>query len=763
MTKGKVWRQKQAKHSDLPRQLVPKGEVGVCLGQSDPYNTTTSLFILCNGNFVDRNEYVRCENVIPEGWELNEHGLNTEFGRQRTTPVESNDSDPPVEPPVAVIPMSTNKFNPSWLNGSSTEDDVDQATPRVPSGDLTAAVKEIPLVDRTDLLASYYRDNPNSVPYVVDAPVDANPDPAFTEEDPSPQLTERELRAEARLLARNNRVSLVAGLGLTGVSIATFEALFAEDTAYALYAWATVCLHHPMAFLGLSSFINEPLKHHKKDIQHFSYKKALTLNRVLAVQAKDREKDKMFKYGCFTDRYEGIPNFADGSSLKFYPLMPFKYKTDAVTGEKTDMSGRLAIDGSSEKDVPNEEKSTHTADQELVNLTKAAFVADITQRGLIGLLTCNDFDVDGAFLHVDYKSDVDIYVQFPLDFPIEEFAGKLMLMLKAVYGVKRSNAMFNVVIDSCLTEANFVALGIDRSIYVCYDADGKPRSILLIHVDDGQMFTIFPDDWSRVVAVLERRFGPLKKRIPSKGHVGVNTNLFPDGSFNTDQKGYILKSLQVVDPENKLIAVPTPSLKDLFVNDENSPRINVKFYQHLIGLLIYALHTRLDIKKEVLYMAKRSSCPTEHDLVKVTRIFAYLKGTPGYGPTFHSTEGPVIYAYTDAAQNAHKLVSRAQDGNFVCVGIQGGPSMARSKMQSECIATSATESEYVALTYAAKSVVRARLLMEQLGYPQLLPTIIYSDCKSAVTMANTVDVNKKSQHINVKFNYIKDLQHQKIC
>jgi hypothetical protein len=29
-------------------------------------------------------------------------------------------------------------------------------------------------------------------------------------------------------------------------------------------------------------------------------------------------------------------------------------------------------------------------------------------------------------------------------------------------------------------------------------------------------------------------------------------------------------------------------------------------------------------------------------------------------------------------------------------------------------------------------------------------------------MANTIDVNKKSQHINIKFNYIKDLQHQKI-
>jgi hypothetical protein len=47
-----------------------------------------------------------------------------------------------------------------------------------------------------------------------------------------------------------------------------------------------------------------------------------------------------------------------------------------------------------------------------------------------------------------------------------------------------------------------------------------------------------------------------------------------------------------------------------------------------------------------------------------------------------------------------------------------------------------------------------------MGFPQISPTIIYSDCKSAVTMTQTMDVNKKSQHIENKFNYTKDLQIQ---
>ena len=569
------------------------------------------------------------------------------------------------------------------------------------------------------------------------------------------QVSDRTARAE-RWAARNDRI----GLGLASMDKLTFEASSIEDITYALYAWASVCVHNPVAFLGLSTIPNEPLQHHKKVVHHFSYKKALLLDPILAEAAKNKELDKIESYGCFTENYPGIPNFTDGSAIKMYPIMPFSYKVNAVTGENDSMNGRLAIDGSGEPGVPDEEKSTHTADQEFVNLAKAAIMAYFKLMKLLDKFFCNSFDVNGAFLHADYDSPQKIYVQFPKDFPRESFAGKLLLMLKAVYGVKRSNAIFNVIIDGLMSEAGFIALGMDRAIYVCFGPDGKPRSICFIHVDDGQMLSCYPEDWTRLVSVLERRFGPLKVKIPSTGHIGINTVFYADGSFSTNQKGYIIKSLQIVDPENKLVAVPTPSLKNLFVNDEDSPAIDIKWYQHLIGILIYTLHTRFDIKKEVLFLAKRSSHPTMHDLTKVTRVFAYLKGTNEYGPVYYSTEGPTLVSYVDASHNAHILTSRAHDANFTCIGHSGGPCSTRSKMQTECISTSSTESEYVALSYAAKTVIRCRKFLTEMGFPQTSPTIIYSDCKSAVTMTQTMDVNKKSQHIENKFNYTKDLQIQ---
>ena len=620
-------------------------------------------------------------------------------------------------------------------------------------------VKELPLIDRTDLLAGYVRDHPEDKSYFTSVLNERlNSDPKVPSETNVPEeapTSSRELRWDARTQKRLER----AELSLTAMSRDTFDALSMEDLIFALYSWASVCVFNPQPFMSLASFINEPLQQQKKVTGHFSYKTALRLDPDWANAASNKEKAKIENYQCFTGEYEGTPNFSDGSCIKMYPTFPFRYKTNAVTGENESMSGRLAVNGKDEKGVPDEEKSTHTADQEFVNLAKAAIMAYFVQAGLLKLFFCNSFDVDGAFLHVTYTGLQKIYVQFPKDFPWPSYAGKLLLMLKAVYGVQRSNAMFSVELDNCMTEAGFVPLGIDRAIYIRLGPDGKPGSLCLIHVDDGQMLSCYPEHWTRLVEVMERRFGPLKKVIPSKGHVGINSIFYPDGSFSTNKEGYIWKALQTVDPENKLVPVKTPSLKDLFVDDETSPSINLNWHQQLIGLLIYMLHTRSDIQKEVLYMAKRTKNPTVHDLHKVTRIFAYLKGTPGLGPVYHSSIGPVLNASVDASYDAHPT-SHSHDGNGLFIG-PGGPIGCRSKKQTESISTSATESEYVAITYVAKSVIRCRQFLLEMGFPQNSPTIIYCDCKSAVSMVKSHDVNKKSQHIQVKFNYIKELQRTK--
>ena len=112
----------------------------------------------------------------------------------------------------------------------------------------------------------------------------------------------------------------------------------------------------------------------------------------------------------------------------------------------------------------------------------------------------------------------------------------------------------------------------DSCIFVKRDSDDSPRSICFLHVDDGQMLSVHPEDWVELTTVLQRKIGPLSMLVPSTGHVAVNTVFFDDGSFNINQNGYILKSLKQVDPEGLLTPVDTPSLPDFFVDDRLAPK-----------------------------------------------------------------------------------------------------------------------------------------------------------------------------------------------
>ena len=528
--------------------------------------------------------------------------------------------------------------------------------------------------------------------------------------------------------------------------------------------WHSLINYRPVHFSGDATYNPPMLKEIKHPNTHFSFNKALKIDEEMAYAADDKEQAKMAKFRCFGEiDTNDPPNFSKGKDLKVYPVATYGEKIDPMTGTRKKMSGRYALDGRKQDPEEVGDTASHTADMENVNLVCAAFMAQVILDGKLEEFFCNSFDVEGAYLHIDYEEPQRVFCQFPETFR-GELKGKLMRVLKAMYGLKKSGLLFERELDKCLKEAGLEPLPSDRSIYVIKDERRIVRTVLFTHVDDGQVWSVCKEDWNRIVEVCEKRFGILTKTIPSTCHVGINTEFEVDqngkltGAFIKNQKGYIESIIKKLDPEDELEIAPTPSIEGLFVNNETSPPVNKKSYQIIIGMLIYALITRFDIKKEVLCMAKRTQCPTEHDLVKVTRIIAYLKGTTGYGPRYFTTGGPILCAYTDASHNAYPDSSRSHSGHALYIGLDSGPVTTHTKIQMDCISLSSTEAEYVELANVAKSVLRARMILGQMGVEQKNPTQVVMDCKSAVAMANTDAINRRSAHIEMRLNFIKDLQ-----
>ena len=81
--------------------------------------------------------------------------------------------------------------------------------------------------------------------------------------------------------------------------------------------------------------------------------------------------------------------------------------------------------------------------------------------------------------------------------------------------------------------------------------------------------------------------------------------------------------------------------------------------------------------------------------------------------------------------------------------------MSRSKKQT-VTADSSTVAEFIATHLAAKEIMWARSLLEEMGYQQTDPTVLGEDNMSAIAMINKDCNGQKTKHIAIRFNLIRE-------
>ena len=204
-----------------------------------------------------------------------------------------------------------------------------------------------------------------------------------------------------------------------------------------------------------------------------------------------------------------------------------------------------------------------------------------------------------------------------------------------------------------------------------------------------------------------------------------------------------------------------PSSTDLFHPPVDKTPYNLKQYQKLIGGLIYCVKIRHDVRKEIVYLATRTSNPTKTDYQKARRVLVYLKTTAKLGPTFYTNEGVVLHAYADSSHGVHLSEGRSHSGYYISIGKYSVPICCYSSMQKSCVALSSCEAEYVCLSDCAKKVQHFRALLQELGWKQDEPTILYEDNESAIKLATTAQIPRASRHVNIKYHHVRDLIKQK--
>jgi len=101
--------------------------------------------------------------------------------------------------------------------------------------------------------------------------------------------------------------------------------------------------------------------------------------------------------------------------------------------------------------------------------------------------------------------------------------------------------------------------------------------------------------------------------------------------------------------------------------------------------------------------------------------------------------------------------SKSQYGFALFLNLNSGTVYARSSKcnkKSTTVDRSATEAEIKTIDETVKAILWFRGFLEELGYPQLQPTVIFTDSESAVTILTANQASSNTGHVTMRINAI---------
>ena len=180
-----------------------------------------------------------------------------------------------------------------------------------------------------------------------------------------------------------------------------------------------------------------------------------------------------------------------------------------------------------------------------------------------------------------------------------------------------------------------------------------------------------------------------------------------------------------------------------------------KPYRELLGSIMYAqIATRPDLSYAVSTLAKFASNPGRAHWNTLTHVLRYIKGSLDYRITYGGDNKEIQpIGYVDVDYGGDLDSRRSCSGH---VFIQAGGPTSWGTQYQPTVALSTTEAEYMALTRAMKQILWMYSAMDEIGYPQPRPGILWNDNAGAVLLSKNTKHNARVKHIDIRYHYIRE-------
>lgn len=387
--------------------------------------------------------------------------------------------------------------------------------------------------------------------------------------------------------------------------------------------------------------------------------------------------------------------------------------------------------------------------------TRAATLAARCFRTLMSLvaafgLEMQQFDAINAF--VNSLLDEIVYVEIPPGRSNPD--GKVLRLLRALYGLRRSPRLWQLELTRTLREIGLEPVNEEPCLFT-----GK-GVILMVYVDD-IILAYHPDhhhDARSVADLLKERY---ELRYEGEGDVFLGIKIIRDRAnqvvhlSNTD---YIRKIVSRFHLEDRF--APTPAIKTYSPYQGTATLAEVRHYQQKIGSINYAaIATRPDVAKIASHLATFMTNPGPDHFEAANRVIAYLNYTQKVGIRYSASAPlPKQYAqcFMTASDAAFADLPGRQSSEGYLATLYNGPIDWRASKQ-KTVTTSSTEAEFLAISEAGKTLQWWKRLFAALNFSPEHDLSIKCDNMQTVRILckDDVAIQTKLRHVDIRQHWLR--------
>jgi transposase InsO family protein len=353
-------------------------------------------------------------------------------------------------------------------------------------------------------------------------------------------------------------------------------------------------------------------------------------------------------------------------------------------------------------------------------------------------------DIKTAFLYGDL--DEDIFMEVPEG--VQAPPKKICKLNKSLYGLKQAARCWNKKFTDFLLKFGFVQSQADNCVFLGSFNDVK--ALLILYVDDALIISQSKLVITEIIEYLKQGFEI--KELSLNKFVGLEITK-THNSVSITQKNYIEKIIKVFNMDD---AQPCNSPADTNVHVTKSfedEQVNFPYREAIGSLLFLSIASRPDISYAVNVLSRYISNPSFEHVVQLKRIIRYLMKTKDVCIKYQGHEPLIGYSDSDYAGDVE---TRRSTTGYLFL-LNGGPISWASQKQP-CVALSTTEAEFVAACDAAKNLLWLKQFFIDIDEIQNCTTLCI-DNQSAIKLIYNPVYHKKTKHIDVKYNFIRE----KVC